>query len=179
MRCLLAIRVFFRVLFDRDFARRVESLGGVTAADEPGEKPVSRPGVSKAKPKPQRSEAISLLAALQREGRLVDFLQEPLDDYTDAQIGAAARDVHRDSGNVLRRMFELVPVVDEPEGATVEVPSGYDAGCYRLTGNVTGEPPFRGQMVHHGWRATTCQVPQFSGGKDALLVVAPAEIELK
>ncbi|MGV2334905.1 MAG UNVERIFIED_CONTAM: DUF2760 domain-containing protein [Planctomycetaceae bacterium] len=46
--------------------------------------------------KPQRSEAISLLATLQREGRLLDFLKEPIDAYSDAQIGAAVRDIHRD-----------------------------------------------------------------------------------
>src|SRR5207253_6846543 len=36
--------------------------------------------------------AVQLLAILQREGRLLDFLQEDVDGYADAQIGAAVRD---------------------------------------------------------------------------------------
>ena len=86
-------------------------------------------------PRPQRaaggqgtpaSEAITLLAALQREARFVDFIQESLAGYSDAQIGAAARDVHRDCGAVLERMFALRPAVAEEEGTEVEVPAGFD-----------------------------------------------------
>jgi len=125
-----------------------------------------------------RSEAISLLATLQREARLVDFIKEPLDDYTDAQIGAAVRDIHRDCAAVLERLFGLEPVVDQEEGTEVEVPAGFDSGRFRLTGNVTGQPPFRGRLVHHGWEATRCELPEWSGSPAAACTVAPAEVEL-
>jgi hypothetical protein len=144
-------------------------------------RPAPKPEPPK-RPKPEppaRSEAITLLAALQREARFVDFIQEPLGAYSDAQIGAAARDVHRDCGAVLERMFALQPIVDREEGAEIEVPAGFDPGRYRLTGNVAGEPPFRGPLVHHGWEATRCELPAWSGSKTSARVVAPAEVELK
>ena len=178
-RVFLAIRVFFGVLFSGATAKQVER-----ALD--GE--VEKPAVAKPKPKPKqppaprppaRSEALTLLSSLQREARFVDFIKEPLDDYSDAQIGAAVRDVHRDCGAVLDRLFALEPILSDDEGATIEVPAGFDAGSYKLTGNVTGEPPFQGQMTHHGWRATTCKLPAWSGTETAARVVAPAEVELK
>ena len=101
-----------------------------------------------------RSEAITLLATLQREARFVDFLKEPLDGYSDAQIGAAARDVHRDCGKRARAAVRPAGRSStRRKGPQVEVPAGFDAGRFRLTGNVTGEPPFRGRLVHHGWEA--------------------------
>jgi hypothetical protein len=173
-RILLALRVFFFTLFRRETAEAVEAIltGGKTP--EPTGGPPSPQTVGKS----TRSDALTLLAALQREARLVDFVKESLDGYTDAQIGAAARDVHRDSGRVLNRLFGIEPVLDEQEGAAVEVAGGFDPGCYQLTGNVTGEPPFRGRLRHHGWRATACRLPAFSGSPAAAEVLAPAEVEL-
>ena len=58
-----------------------------------------------------------MLATLQREARFVDFVKESLEGYADAQIGAVARDVHRDCGAVLERLFALRPVLaDQEEG---------------------------------------------------------------
>ena len=178
-RVVLAIRVFFGVLFSGETAKRVgQALGGEAekpAVAEPKPKPKQAP----APRPPARSEALTLLSSLQREARFVDFIKEPLDDYSDAQIGAAVRDVHRDCGAVLDRLFTLEPILSDEEGAPVEVPAGFDAGNYKLTGNVTGEPPFQGQMTHHGWQTTTCKLPAWSGTDTAARVVAPAEVELK
>ncbi len=128
--------------------------------------------------KPVRSEAVTLLAALQREARFVDFIKEPLDGYSDAQIGAAARDVHRDCGKVLDRLFAIRALNDQEEGSALEVPAGFDAGRYRLTGNVAGNPPFRGRLVHHGWEAAEVQLPEWSGTSQSARVIAPIEVEL-
>jgi hypothetical protein len=158
-------------------------IRGATAAplvpreEAPAPEPVA-PKLAVPRP-PARSEAITLLAALQREARFVDFVLESLAGYSDAQIGAAARDVHRDCGAVLKRMFALRPVVTDEEGKEVEVPAGFDAGRWRLTGNVTGKPPFNGRLVHPGWEATICELPTWSGKADAAKIVAPAEVELK
>jgi hypothetical protein len=174
MRVFLALRVFFKVLFDGGFAGQVDAVArGAAPALEPPAPPAAKP-----QRRPQRSEALTLLAALERESRLVDFLQESIDGYSDAQIGAAVRDVHRDAAAAVERMFALRPVVDGQEGSTVEVPAGF-AGHYKLVGNVTGEPPFHGQLVHHGWLATTCSLPSWSGDETTAFVVAPAEVELK
>ena len=146
-------------------------------AQEP-EKAVPKPAPAKQPTKPVRSEAITLLATLQREARFVDFIKEPLDSYSDAQIGAAVRDVHRDCGKVLDRLFAIRSLVDQEEGSPIEVPTGFDAGRFRLTGNVTGDPPFRGRLAHHGWEATEVQLPGWSGTQLSARIVAPVEVEL-
>jgi hypothetical protein len=187
MRIGLAFRAFFKILFNAEVAAAISDvLSGKqlishgderAAAPSPARVAESKPAA--ARPAPTRSEAITLLAALQREARLVDIVKEPLTDYSDAQIGAAARDVLRDCGNVLERFFALRPIEDRQEGATFEVPAGFDAGCIRLTGNVQGEPPFVGTLAHHGWQATRCEVPQWIGSEAAQRIVAPVEVELK
>jgi len=177
MRLFLAFRVFFLTLFRAPVAQEVRRLLTVEPVPRlPGEEPPKPRPV--AKPEPQRSEALNLLAALQREARFVDFIQEPLDGYTDAQIGAATRQVHDDCRKVLDRLFALRGLVEQPEGAEVDVPAGFDAGRFRLTGNVAGEPPYRGRLVHHGWEAAQCQLPAWSGSPNSARVVAPAEVEL-
>ena len=170
MRLFLAFRLFFRVLFRGEAAVTEQTAPPAPALPQP--KPVAKPAP------PARSEAITLLAALQREARFVDFVQEPLAGYTDAQIGAAARQVHDDCAKTLSRLFDLRPVRSEAEGTPISVPPGFDAGRLRLTGNVAGEPPFQGRLVHPGWEADKCQLPAWSGGEAAARVVAPAEVEL-
>ncbi|MHB8899393.1 MAG: DUF2760 domain-containing protein [Thermoguttaceae bacterium] len=177
MRILLAFRVFFAVLFSRKAAERVApalkgELVPAPILEPPLEKPAPKP------PKPSRSEAVTLLAALQREARFLDFIKEPLDGYSDAQVGAAARGVHRDCGIVIDRMFAVAPLLDQSEQTQLEVPVGFDSGKYHLTGNVTGQPPFKGSLVHPGWLATRCEVPRWSGSDQAANVIAPAEVEL-
>jgi hypothetical protein len=190
MRLMLAFRAFFRVLFSAMIAEQVRAIlaGESVSLEQPPapsptpnleRKPADKKPADKKPAPPSRSEAITLLAALQREARLIDIVREPLGDYSDAQIGAAARDVLRDCGQVLERMFALQPVVTDQEGAELDVPAGFDNGCYRLVGNVTGEPPFRGKLVHHGWKADKCELPSWSGSGAASLVIAAAEVELK
>lgn len=178
----IALRIFFATLFRVEVAREVEQLLGGAAPGErgKGEKKEKMPKPERKKPpSPVRSDALTLLATLQREARFVDFIQEPLAGYSDAQIGAVARDVHRDCGRVLERLFALKPIADQDEGAEVEVPAGFDAGRFRVTGNVTGEPPFRGRLRHPGWEATACELPSWSGSEAAARTVAPVEVELE
>lgn len=176
-RILLAFRVFFLTLFSTKTAVQVARLfdRSATASEQAATtKPIAPPS-----PKPPaRSDAIALLAALQREARFIDFIQEPLAGYTDAQIGAAVRDVHRDCAAVLARMFSLRPILAEEEGQTIEVPAGCDPGRWRLTGNVSGTPPFQGRVVHPGWEASLCALPCWTGSAEAARVIAPAEVEL-
>ncbi len=168
-RIVLAFRVFFGTLFYASIAAQVARIFG-------GEAPAAAP--APAKP-PLRREALTLLAALQREARLVDFVQESLAGYSDAQIGAVARDIHRDCGTLFQRLFALRPAVEQEEGAEVEIAAGFDPNRWRLTGNVTGQPPFRGRLVHPGWEATICEMPTWSGDPAAARIVVPAEVELR
>ena len=180
MRLFLAFRIFFLALFSGSAARRM-------AAALPGDPPAQSTGSSAKEsapappqpPSPSRSEALTLLATLQREARFVDFISEPLDDYSDAQVGAASRDVHRDCAAAIGRLFALEPVLSQEEGSQVEIPQGFDPATYKLTGNVVGEAPFSGQLVHGGWRATKCDLPSWNGSDDTACIIVPADVELK
>ena len=163
----LAWRTFWRVLRDGDFARLA---AGVAPKEEPVVKEVVRQVES------GRSEALTLLEVLQREGRLVDFLQEDVGAYSDAQIGAAVRDIHRDCRAAVERMFALRAVMEQSEGTMVQVNG--EGGTVRLTGNVVGQAPFQGLLRHKGWKATKLQLPAWTGGEPARQVVAAAEVEV-
>lgn len=114
---------------------------------------------------------------LQREGRLIDFLQEDISGFSDADIGAAARVVHTGSRKVVQQYLSLEPVLKDTEGANVTVPAGFNAERIRLTGNVAGQPPFKGTLKHHGWVAASVRFPALSSTLDPR-VIAPAEVEL-
>lgn len=189
MRLGLAFRAFFAVLFDRAASERVrEAVDGVVqirpSADVlPGAGvETDKPEIRKDKRPPEKaakSDALILLEVLQREGRLIDFLKESISEYGDAQIGAAVRDIHRDCAAALERIFAIRPAVDQGEGQTIELPAGYDSGIYRLVGEVGGSGPYRGIVRHHGWRATECNLPVWTGSPQAAQVIAPAEVEVK
>ena len=128
--------------------------------------------------RPFPDAAVQILAALQRDGRLIDFLQEDLSHYEDSQIGAAVRTIHAGCKGALKEHMEIRPVFVEKEGATVTVPPGFDAKAIRLTGNVTGDPPFRGILRHRGWRVERIRLPQSVEQKNHW-ILAPAEVEVE
>lgn len=123
------------------------------------------------------SAALQLLGLMQREARFVDFIQEDVAPYTDAEIGAAARVVHEGCRNVLREHFTLSPVCSEAEGSRITLQAGFDAAAVRLTGNVVGQPPFTGTLSHRGWLVTQVRLPQLTDIQ-AAKVIAQAEVEL-
>ena len=183
MGLVVATKAFFKLMFDRDLSDSFQQLVDGKALPAPktetvASTPKSAAPKKPASPKPTRSEAISLLAALQREARLIDLVSESLGDYSDEQVGAAAREVLEESGKVINRMFALKPISSAEDGSEISTPESFDPAEYRLTGNVTGDPPFKGQLAHHGWTATKCEVPAWNGSKKAKHVVAPVEIEI-
>lgn len=155
-----------RLLFNGEFAAKV-NLGLQTLEQKT------------AVPPPERVHAsgLMLLGALQREGRLLDFLQQDIASFSDEDVGAAARVVHGGCRKVLQQYFEFAHSVPQAEGASITVPPGFDAQRIRLTGNVSGQPPFKGTLKHHGWVAKTIRMPALSEAIDPR-VVAPAEVEL-
>jgi hypothetical protein len=128
-------------------------------------------------PKPTTDAAVQLLGLLQREGRLVDFLREEIQPYEDEQIGAAVRAIHESCRQVLAEHLTLEPVLSGNEGDEVTVPKDFDPSAIRLTGNVSGDPPFRGTLRHSGWRAKQVKLPSQPSGQDPK-IVAPAEVEI-
>ena len=178
----LAFRAFFRTLLSAEVSQRVRTaldgqpLPKITAGEESKQKAADDKAAPE--PPPKRSEAITLLAALQREARLVDLIQQPLGQFSDEQIGAAARGVLGDSAAVLTRFFALKPVLSENEGEQISVPPAYDPGRFKLSGNVSGSPPYTGKLAHAGWEATTVNLPTWTGNKSSANIIAPAEVEI-
>jgi hypothetical protein len=165
-----ALACFTRALGSPDFCRQVAAL--------------LRPAQPQAKPRPVElpperlhASGLAVLAMLQREGRLIDFLKEDMAAFSDAEIGAAARVVHAGCRKVFAQYFDIEPALKEAEGAAIQVPAGFDAQRIRLTGNVAGQPPFRGTLKHHGWVAAAVRLPGVSETLDPR-VLAAAEVEL-
>jgi len=175
-RLALAFAAFFQVLFNASYAGRVQRLaqGEPEAPPPPPAPPAPEPLKLREVP---TDGALQLLGLLQREGRLIDFLQEDLGAYPDAAIGATARVMHSTVRKALLAHVQLEPVRQEQEGSRVQVPSGFSANEIRLIGNVVGEAPFSGTLSHAGWRATKIELPKLSQGYD-VRVIAPAEVEL-
>lgn len=186
-RLSIAFGAFFKSLGDAEFAARVrdDQLGPVaapvpapTVAPTPAPTMAPTPAPTAAPLRaPSAESALQLLSLFQREARLIDFTQENLSAYSDADIGAAARVVHEGCARVLREHFSIEPVRSEAEGARITLEEGFDAASVRLTGNVVGQAPFKGTLSHRGWRATKVQLPQLAEKHDAR-VLAPAEVEL-
>ncbi len=179
----LAIGTFFALLGDGRLAARVQALraGAPLASEVPAPAPVKTPPPPPP-PAPVRATAnvdaaLQLLGLLQREARFVDFLQEDIAAYSDADVGGAARLLHGGARKVLKETFDLEPVRAEIEGNRLTLPAGFDAASIRLTGNVVGQPPFMGTLQHKGWRATAVRLPALTEGHDTR-VIAPAEVEL-
>mgnify|MGYP000895599676 CR=1 FL=1 len=196
-RLSLALASFFSILSRPGFAADVERLRregwpapAAPVAAAPVVAPVApvspvAPAVPVAAPpapipQPQlapETAALQLLGLLQREARFIDFVQEDVQAYGDAEIGAAARVVHEGCRKVLREHFTFEPVRAEAEGSLLTLQPGFDAAAVRVTGHVVGQPPFTGTLGHRGWRATETRLPKLGQGHDAS-VLAQAEVEL-
>jgi len=167
-RVKLAFAAFFTILFK---GRLPVALQTVVPASPPP--PVAAPPVAG----DSADRAIQMLALLQRDGRLIDFLMEDLGTYTDAQIGTAVRDVHAGCRRVLDHYVSLESIVDGREGEQTMVAQELDAAAVRLVGNVTGQPPFRGTLLHRGWRTARVDLPPL-GPNAGRSIVAQAEVEV-
>jgi hypothetical protein len=120
---------------------------------------------------------LHLLSVLQREGRLVDFFEEDLGLYEDAQIGAAVRNIQDACKKTVKKHLSPKPVFEKSEGESVTIPADFDPAAVKLTGNVTGDPPFTGVLRHRGWRAAKLELPSLGGSQDPR-IIAPAEVEI-
>lgn len=178
-RVAMAFVFFFRILFKPAFAQQLLPYRRPPASLPSEAGPSGLQPEVKPAPAPEKVHAsgLFLLSMLQREGRFIDFLQEDVAGFADADVGAAARVVHEGCRKVLRQYLTLEPVMTDSEGAQVTVPNGFDAHRIRLTGNVAGQAPFKGALRHHGWAASSVRLPDPPAGLDPR-VVAPAEVEL-
>ncbi len=174
-RLWFAYAVFFRVLFDGQYAAELRSPKALPPAENT---PPKRVEPAQAEPQVKSVDsALQLLALLQREGRFVDFLEEDVASFGDADIGAAARVVHSGCRKALRDHVKLQPLRKEEEGVKVTLPEPFDTQEVKLTGNVTGKGPFTGTLRHRGWRAAEITLPTAIADHDAH-ILAQAEVEL-
>lgn len=193
MHPIVAIRAFFAALFGGTLPEEVIPAGLLpapapdvapttlpTPVQEPDKtpdpEPVPEPAAVQAAPNLEGAAA-QALGVLQNGGRLLDFLSEDIEDYEDADIGAAVREVHRGCRKALDEHFDLEPVHSAEEEDMVTVAEGFDPNEVRLVGNIIGKPPFSGTLKHKGWRAKAVRLPRVPEG-DAGLIIAPAEVEV-
>jgi len=186
----IALGAFISVLSSPSFARQVLNLRQMSAGSAPSApvapvasaaQAMKSPAPSPVAPPPMKDSApdsaLQLLGLLQRDARLIDFTQEDLSHYSDADIGGVARVLHEGCCKVLRDHFTIAPARTEAEGSRVTLPAGFDARAVRLTGHVVGQAPFSGTLCHRGWRATEVRLPKLASGHD-VNVLAQAEVEL-
>jgi hypothetical protein len=179
-RLWFAYVVFFRVLFNGEYAAQLHAPKALPEALPKAKPEPELPAKAERKPEPappSHDAALQLLALLQREGRFVDFLEEDVASFADADIGAAARVVHAGCRKAIREHVKLEPVRTEEEGAKVTLSEPLDASAVKLTGNVQGKGPYSGTLRHRGWKAADITMPTAVDGHDAR-ILAQAEVEL-
>ena len=165
-----AFRVFFSLIFHGRIAPDI--LADFTT-------PAAAPAPAPAAPPPPAAtsdRAAQLLALLQRDGRLVDFLMEDLAGYADAQVGAAVRDVHAGCRQVLSKYSALTPVLDDEEGTTVTLARDLDPARIKVVGAVAASTALRGVVRHRGWELSRLDLPPLPA--TGRTIVAPAEVEV-
>jgi hypothetical protein len=128
---------------------------------------------------PQDSMHLRLLSYLQQAGRLVDFLKEDITQFSDAQVGAAVRKVHQDCNKLLEELVTIRPLRSEQEGSTLQIPKGYDPNEVKVVGQIKGEPPYTGILVHKGWKAHKRSLPKKTSRDSHCDIIHPAEVEVK
>lgn len=182
MRLSFAFRCFFSLLSEGKIPQEI--LQAVSSRDPEGsQNPATTATAAAEKQGGEVSSAdaldraVQILALLQRDGRLIDFLEEDVSSYPDGQLGAAVRTIHSSCREVLDRYVTLEPVLASDEDHLVTVPAGFDPAAIKLVGNVSGAPPVRGLLRHRGWRVSQVKLPSLPHGAGRS-IVAPAEVEV-
>ena len=156
---------------------RPHAAAGSQAAADPQASTSDVADAADAAPQPDPDGvALRLLAVLQEEARLLDFVGEDIDNYSDAEVGAAARGIHQSLRKALAERLELRAIREEEEGASVDLGGDIDPAALRVIG-AAGEVPANGTLVHAGWYANAVRLPRPTAGSDAR-ILAPAEVEV-
>jgi len=182
LRLSFAFRCFFSLLFEGQIPQEIlQAVSSRAQEGSPSPRTAATTGPAKPGSETQSADAldraVQILALLQRDGRLIDFLEEDVSSYPDGQLGAAVRTIHSSCREVLDRYVKLEPVLASDEDHPVTVPAGFDPAAIKLVGNVSGAPPVRGLLRHRGWRVSQVKLPSLPNGAGRS-IVAPAEVEV-
>jgi hypothetical protein len=171
-RLIFAFRSFFAILFKGVIPDDIAAALGFSRRS------AARPAAAPAPAVTTASDgALQILAILQRDSRLIDFLMEDIASYSDDQVGAAVRSLHDQCRDALVRYVQLAPIIDGVEGTFTRLAS-IDPASVKLLGNVPPQPPPGGVLRHKGWRCTKVDLPALHG-KQNMQVLAPAEVEIE
>lgn len=168
---------FLFCLLSRFFIVKLINYSGFAVGKKPGTPLMKTEFDRKGEENNDRRIFLHLLSVLQREGRLLDFFLEDLSEYEDSQVGVAVRNIHENCKKVIDKYVDLNAVANEMEGESMTVGPNFDSSAVKLTGNVTGEPPFRGIVRHRGWQVARLRMPTLSGSGNPN-IIAPAEVEI-
>lgn len=170
-----ALKAFWTALVDPDKSAQIQAvLDGQIALAQPPRPAETKPQAPAKPPRPTRDSALTLLATLQREARLVDLVQEDLAQFSDAQVGAAARPCLQQCAQTMSRLFSLTPLVEAGEGESIDVSSDASPLRFQWVGEGTSNA---GKLIHHGWQAGKVELPVWNGAAEDALVIAPAQIQ--
>ena len=148
-------------------------------AEIPLKKVAEEPAEAAAKPSPEalaEAQVVQFLARLQEKGRLVDFAMDDIAPHSNEDVGAAARVVHQGCQEVLQDFFALKAVYSGEEGEELSLSADFDPRAYRLVGKVPEQSPYRGRVLHRGWKTDRIKLPRLTDTTRE--VVAPAEVEI-
>lgn len=181
MRLGLALRAFWLALFDRDAGEQIAILldapTGALVDQQPTvtrDAPITKPPPTQSSP--AQNPAITLLATLQRDARLIDLIYENLDQYQDAQVGAAARPCLKQCRQSLDRILKIEKLVTAAENDTITVPADAAVSRFRWIGESSSSKTSTAKLVHPGWQAASIQLPQWSGQAEDAEIIAPAQV---
>jgi len=148
-------------------------------APKPAAAEALKPAVASVPQNQAQAEVVTLLGVFQEKGRFIDFLMEDITPYDDTQVGSVARSVHQGCKAALHEHFGIEPVTTAAEGSEITVPPAYAADEFRLIGNLAGDPPFKGKLVHKGWKTTSVKLPRVLNAEAGHLpAIAPAQVEI-
>lgn len=120
--------------------------------------------------------AYQILYLFQKEGRLIDLLSEDISGLDDETLGGAIRPIHEGCRRLLEDRLILERVLNEEEGSMVTLDE-VDPEAVKLSGRVPATGPYKGELIHRGWRLKECNLPELVDGWKGN-VIAPAEIEI-
>lgn len=132
--------------------------------------------IEEKKPKPSYDH-LRILAMMQNSSRFIDFIKEDISQYSDQEVGAVARDIHKQCSKLLEEVVGIRALSKDDEGTSVTINAHFDPQEITLIGNVRGNGPYKGTLRHPGWKASKLSLPECSHDLKKE-ILQPSEVEV-